>query len=119
MTKLGNINLFVRDVAKSLQFYTEVLELSQSVERSELPHFALLEAGSCTITLQDAATPGFVSGDSVSVELGFEVMDIASVRQRFEKWSLDVSQVQQMGWGSGFDAYDLDGHRLTIYRMRE
>ncbi|AGY56855.1 hypothetical protein [Gloeobacter kilaueensis] len=70
------------------------------------------------MTLQDASVPGAAFGISDSVELGFAVEDVEAVRQRFKEQAIEVGDVQQMGWGEGFDAVDPDGHRLTFYRMR-
>ena len=118
-TRLGNINLFVRDVARSADFYTDVLGLEFNHERSHPPSFALLEAGSCTITLQDANTPGASFGASDSVELGFIVDDLETIRELLQQWGMDVDPIQHMGWGSGIDLRDEDGHRLTLYIMRD
>ena len=118
MSRLGNINLFVRDVARAKQFYVQALGLVEDQERSAPPGFALLQAGNCTITLQDATAPGAKFGSADSIELGFEVEDVEAACQRLQAMGAQVSDVQQMGWGGGFDALDLDGHRLTIYKMR-
>ncbi len=117
--RLGNINLFVRDVQKARDFYVQGLGLVEDAERSHSPGFVLLRAGECTITLQDATAPGASFTPTESVELGFEVDDTTLVREKLEKAGAKVSAPQQMGWGSGFDAFDLDGHRLTVYRMNE
>ena len=118
-TALGNINLFVRDIARSKQFYTTILGLRELVERSAAPSFYLLDAGGCTLTLQDSSTPGAAFEVGSSVELGFAVEDVEAVRSAMQAWGADVSEVQQMGWGGGFDGHDPDGHRLTIYRMHK
>lgn len=119
MARLGNINLFVRDIAQARRFYTEALGLTEMPERSAPPSFALLDAGGCTITLQDAAATGAIFGSSDSVELGFAVADVEAAGAALRAWGVEVSAVQQMGWGSGLDARDPDGYRLTVYRMRE
>lgn len=118
-TTLGNINLYVQDIERTRQFYTEIMGLVENKERSFPPTFILLEAGGCTLTLQDASAPGAVIEKSDSVELGFVVEDVEAVREQLKKRGIEVSNVQEMGWGGGFDAIDPDGHRLTIYRMRD
>ncbi|HRC77565.1 MAG TPA: VOC family protein [Kouleothrix sp.] len=117
-TTLGNVNLFVRDIEQAKRFYVEGVGLVEDVERSHPPSFALLRAGACTLTLQDASAPGAQFEPSRSVELGFAVDDIEATRERLAARGATVSDVEQMGWGGGFDALDPDGHRLTIYRMR-
>lgn len=117
-TTLGNVNLFVRDIERARRFYVEALGLIEDHERSAPPSFVLLNAGGCTLTLQDAATPGSDFGPAASVELGFAVDDVAAARERLQAWGGAVSELQHMGWGDGFDASDPDGHRLTLFRMR-
>ncbi len=57
-------------------------------------------------------------GADDSIELGFAVDDLAMVRSRLQAGGSAISEIQAMGWVSGFDATDPDGHRLTFYRMR-
>lgn len=114
--RLENVNLFVRDIAQARRFYVEALGLEEDQERSAPPGFVLLRAGSCTLTLQDGSAPGADFSPAASVELGFAVDDVEAARERLLAWGGQVSPVQRMGWGSGFDAADLEGHRLTIYR---
>jgi catechol 2,3-dioxygenase-like lactoylglutathione lyase family enzyme len=118
-TTLGNVNLFVRDLEQAKRFYTEGIGLVEDTERSHPPSFVLLQAGESTLTLQDASSPGAAFEPVASIELGFRVDNVDEVRTRLQAWNTVVSDVQHMGWGSGFDAVDPDGHRLTVYRMRE
>ena len=118
-TTLGNVNLFVRDIEQARRFYVDGLGLVENTERSAPPSFVLLNAGDCTITLQDAAAPGAAFEAAASIELGFTVDDIEQARQRLRARGDTVSETQQMGWGAGFDGADPDGHRITVYRMRE
>ncbi|MCB0076976.1 MAG: VOC family protein [Anaerolineales bacterium] len=118
-TVLGNVNLFVQDLEAAKRFYVEGLGLQADEERSHPPSFVLLRAGHCTLTLQDATPPGAAFGPAASVELGFAVEDVAALHRRLADYGATVSDLQQMGWGGGFDATDQEGHRLTIYRMAE
>lgn len=117
-TRLGNVNVFVHDIEQAKRFYVEGIGLVEDKERSQPPAFVLLQAGECTLTLQDASAPGAVIEASRGIELGFAVEDVEAVQARLANWGATVSEIQQMGWGGGFDAADPDGHRLTIYRMR-
>lgn len=119
MSRLGNINLFVNHVENSVQFYANVFELTLNPERSVLPHFALLDAGNCTLTLQDGESPEAILGQTGSVEIGFEVEDIDATRKRLIAYGINLDTTQQMGWGRGFSVTDPDGHRLTVYQMFE
>lgn len=98
--------------------HAEGLGLVEDTQRSHPPSFVLFRAGGSTLTLQDASAPGAAFGTSTGIELGFAVDDLADVRARLQARNTPVSDIQQMGWGSGFDAVDPDGHRLTMYRMR-
>ena len=118
-TFLGNINLVVSDVGQSLQFYTEVLGLMADEARSNLPGFALLRAGGCTLTLQDGPELGVELSPAESVELGFAVDDVEAVRARLVDYGLEVGEIQQMGWGASLDLRDEDGYRLTVYKLRD
>ena len=118
-TELNTVNLFVKDVARATSFYTEVLGLTLDSERSEPPAFALLRAGPCTLTLQDASVPGAQLGAADSVELGFAVDDVQAVAERLAAWGMAVGQIQQMGWGTALEARDEDGHRMNVLKMRE
>jgi catechol 2,3-dioxygenase-like lactoylglutathione lyase family enzyme len=117
-TQLGNVNLFVTDIARARRFYVEALGLVEDTERSAPPSFVLLRAGEVTLTLQDGSAPGAIVGQPEGVELGFVVDNVTTIRDQIAAFGGTVSAVQEMGWGGGFDATDPDGHRLTIYRMR-
>ncbi len=116
---VSNINLYVRDVEASVRFYVDVLDLRHDAERSHPPGFALLRSGDLTITLQGPDAPGSVFGQSGSFELGFETDDIPKLRDRLAAAGSEVTPIQTMGWGSGFDAKDPDGFRLAIFRKRD
>lgn len=93
-TSLGNINLFVKDVNRAQQFYTDIIGLSVNNERSAPPSFILLQAGSCTLTLQDGSTPGAILSPADSVEIGFAVDDVEVVRERLKNYGMEVGEVQ-------------------------
>lgn len=112
--RLSHINLFVADVDRSARFYATVFELSWD-EKSVSPGFAYLDGGGFALTLQSADTPGAVIGQADSAELGFETDDLAAIGDRLTAAGAEVGPVQIMGWGSGFDARDLDGFRLSIF----
>lgn len=115
-TKLGNVNLFVRDIERSKRFFIDAIGLVEDLELSAPPSFILLKAGGCNLTLQDGTNPGANFETAASIELGFEVDDLEAVRSRLEAWDIAMSDLQQMDWGGGFDARDPDGHRLSIFR---
>ncbi|BAZ14921.1 hypothetical protein NIES4071_67910 [Calothrix sp. NIES-4071] len=113
---LSNINLFVKDINSAKLFYTKALCLVENTKLSAVPSFILLNADACKITLQDSSAPGAATGKADSVELGFEVEDVEAARKRLLEWGVEVTEIQQMGWGGEFYATDPDGHRPTIFR---
>ena len=115
-TRLSNINLFVADVDRSARFYAAAFGLRRDDERSAPPGFAYLDGGTISLTLQSADAPGAILGQAESVEIGFEADDLAGLRLALERQGVAVSATQEMGWGSGFDARDPDGTRLTVFR---
>ena len=116
--RLSNLNLFVADVDRSARFYATVCGLRWDGESSAAPGFAYLDGGGISLTLQGPEAPGAVLGQAESVEIGFETDDLAAVRVALEAAGVEVSPTQSMGWGSTFDARDLDGYRLTVYTKR-
>ena len=119
---LANINLFVQDVPRSVQFYQEVVGLILDTDRSVLPGFALLRGANetgATLTLQNAnQTPGALSGMPDGIEIGFAVEDVEEARNKADTLGASPSPVQQMGWGDAFDARDPDNFRITVFKMR-
>ena len=115
---LGNINLFVRDIARAREFYVTLLGLTEDTERSAPPDFVLIQAGSVTLTLQNEKADGAAFGSAESIEIGFAVDDVQAIYDKLSTAGVEVSGLQTMGWGSGFDARDPDRHRLTFYTMR-
>lgn len=123
---LANINLFVQNVPRSVEFYQKVVGLVLDTERSVLPNFALLRGadgetggGGTTLTLQNASqTPGAASGPCDGVEIGFAVDDVEAARDRAEALGGSPSPIQQMGWGTAWDGRDVDNFRITLYKMR-
>lgn len=114
--KLNNINLIVRDVQRSKDFYIEVLGL-EDTPRSSPPDFAVLDAGQVTLQLQQADGLG-ESPNPGSVELSFEVEDVAATLQKLRTAKAQgVSKPKTEPFGSMFDARDPDGYRLNFYAL--
>lgn len=97
----------------------EGLGLEEIPELSTPPSFILLQAGGCTLTLQDKTAPGYSDQGGESIELGFAVGDVEATAGQLQGFGVLVGPLQQIGGGIGFEARDPDGHRLTIYRLRE
>lgn len=115
---LSNINLFVRDIAVSQQFYADSLGLTLNEDMSAPPHRVVFNAGGCTLSLQAAEALGEAPSATEGVELGFEVDNIAAMWDRVSRQAASVGEFQTMGWGSAFELRDPDGHRLVVYQRK-
>ena len=118
--RMSNINLLVRDVYASKQFYTTVLGLTEPEERDGPPTMALLYAGGCTLSLQDAEAIGRTPSASEGIELGFEVEDVDAAWRAMRAAGANVlGEPVEQSFGRTFDARDPDGHRLVIFRLND
>lgn len=119
--KVGMISLYVRDVAASTKFYTEVVGFQLQAEVSNA-EFALGQlAGGPNLTLRSlnqlpAGTPATAGG----VELHFEVEDIQAAWQEWKRKQVaGLTDITDMGAGLNFSAKDPDGHALNVYRLHD
>lgn len=118
-TRINNINLLVRDVQAAKTFYTTVLGLAEPEERGGPPTMALLLAGGCTISLQDADAMGLAPAACEGIELGFEVEDVDAAWQAMQAAGAEVlGEPVDQSFGRTFDARDPDGHRLVIFHLK-
>lgn len=114
--KLASINLQVADPERSRGFYVDALGMVEDVERSHRPSFIYLRSDGCDLTLAmaleaDGAEP------SRTMELGFEVDDLAAMRARLDALGHRDVRPQSMGWGEALELHDADGHRVVIYSL--
>ena len=111
---LATINLEVRNLEKSARFYTEVLGMTENLQRSHPPGFRYFESNTAHLTLQNS------NGQPVgkSSELGFACDDLEEVAARLKTFGVQDYTEQKMGWGSAIETCDPDGHRIIIYRMQ-
>ena len=116
--RLSNINLFVADVARSVEVFVNALGMEYDQDRSAAPGFAFLRGGELSLTLQCVDTPGAVLDQSASVEIGFETDDLSQVKSALEAEGVEVQPIQGMGWGTAFDARDPNGIRLTVFTKK-
>jgi catechol 2,3-dioxygenase-like lactoylglutathione lyase family enzyme len=107
------IALGVRDIARSIQFYTETLGLELAGKPGEV---TLLRAGDVTIVLNHPL--GVAAGDAIvgAVEIIFPVAGVAASHEdlagRGCNFTHQPHEVMPGLWAATFT--DPDGHRLTI-----
>jgi len=117
-TKLGHAHIFVRDVEKSKEFYSEMLGLR--VTESEHGRWAFLSSGDAhhelALSQVGADAPGPVDGGVGLFHLGFDAADksdFARIIQRLLDHNVDIDPVDhRISWGVYFS--DPDGNRLEV-----
>jgi len=117
-TKLASINLEVADPEQSKRFYLDVLGMVEDTRRSHPPGFVYLRSDGYDMTL---ASPQQVSGaePSRTMELGFEVDDLAAMKAHLAVGGTRDYREESMGWGEALELRDHDGHRVLIYAFKE
>ena len=116
MIKLHTVNLEVADPTASKRFYTEALGMIENPQRSHLPDFVYLESASCHLTL---AKREHANGEpcSPTMELGFLVDDLATLKANLMEKNVNGFRPQTMGWGDVIEGHDPDGHRVIVYSL--
>jgi hypothetical protein len=94
----------------------DALGMIEDVGRSHPPAFVYLRSDGCDVTL---ATPQQAAGaqPSPTIELGFEVDDIAVMRAHLSALGIPDYREESMGWGEALELRDSDGHRVVIYSI--
>lgn len=112
--KLATVNLEVTDIDRSKRFYRDVLGMNEDDRRSHAPDFVYLRSPGCDVTL--ASPPGSVGATpSHTIEIGFEVDNIAAMRDHLCALGIRSYRQELMGWGEALELRDPDGHRVLVY----
>ena len=116
-TKLATINLQVANPERSKRFYLDVLGMVEDTERSHAPVFIYLQSNGCDITL---ATPQEAHGaqPSRTIELGFEVDDIAAMKTHLSACGVRNYREESMGWDQALELRDNDRYQVLIYSLK-
>ena len=117
-TRLATINLQVADPHRSKRFYLDVLGMAEDARRSHPPTFVYLRSDGCDVTI---ATPPEATGaqPSRTIELGFEVDDLAAMKAHLSALGIADYREESMGWGQALELRDHDGHRVLVYSFNE
>jgi catechol 2,3-dioxygenase-like lactoylglutathione lyase family enzyme len=116
--KLASINLQVADPQRSKRFYVDVLGMVEDARRSHAPNFFYLCSDGCDVTLA-APQESYGAQPSRTIELGFEVDDIAAMKAHLAARGIRDHREESMGWGRALELRDDDGHRVVIYSFEE
>ena len=115
--KFATLNLEVRDVWRSVAFYTRVLGMQIDGGRSHPPTFAYLNSSGCALTLttlHEAEAPE----PSRTVEFGYETDDLAGFKERLAPLGITEVSTRTMDWGNAIELKDPDGHRVIVYEFK-
>lgn len=113
LSTIGHIMLGIRDLATSLEFYTETLGMKLVFKTEEM---AFLEAGNVTLVLSKSLAD--VSDEVVgATELVFAVEDVTDAHRQLSargvKFINEPRQVTDRDWAANF--VDPNGHRLSVF----
>jgi predicted enzyme related to lactoylglutathione lyase len=116
--KPGIVILVTRDLQQARSFYVEKLSLPVIEPLSSPTFITIGTAGDCQIALQ-SATAG-QTAEPGNTELGFEVDDVDAVWHEWKARGVTtMTDPADMPFGRAFDAQDPDGHRLSVYALKE
>ena len=121
LSKISNVMLGVRELARSVAFYRDRLGLAVQFE---IPGFAFLHAGGVTLCLSESLARTLAQPDQPlagvselvfavdDIEVGFEALSARGV-----KFTHNPHHVTEAQWAANFE--DPDGHRLSIFGPRD
>jgi catechol 2,3-dioxygenase-like lactoylglutathione lyase family enzyme len=112
MSKLGSVNLIVKNIGDSERFYVDVLGLTVDEERTNRPSFVLLRASNCMIILQDGSNIDPVPDSPI--EIAFQVDNLAALQQKLGSQAV----IREMGWAKAIETTDPDRIRLNFYQSQ-
>jgi predicted enzyme related to lactoylglutathione lyase len=120
---LGFVILYVRDMDKAKEFYTQTLGLPV-VEEISGPNFVTVRpTGGSLLALQDKAASVLPPGKETqpgSVELSFAVDNVDDTWQHWKEKGVEiVTDPTDMPFGRYFMAKDPEGHYLSAYRFAQ
>jgi predicted enzyme related to lactoylglutathione lyase len=118
MTTPNMILLYVREPAKSVEFYSDILN-KEPVEAS--PTFSMFQMNDSTMLglwAKHAVQPE-VTSSAGSTELGVHMEDRATVEATHTSWksrNIPIAQAPtKLDFGYTFVGLDPDGHRLRVF----
>ncbi len=109
--------LRVQDLAKARRFYHETLGFAIDEAQSD-PQFVMLKTtGPALLALEDVSAQPQKAAPAGGVEVGLLVGDVDRVWQDWKAKGVNVlTPPQDLPFGRSFEARDLEGHSLNVYR---
>ena len=119
MIHLDHLTIFVADVARSREWYTQRIGLKLEFEIPGANVAALQDDGGLTLYVEKARQPG----GAASCVLTFRVADVeAKCRELTDCGVMLAAQPQKLFWGYGAELRDPDGYLIRVWdeiSMRE
>ena len=110
VSRINVVYLYVRDVARSLAFYRDVLGIP--LEGDE--HWAeATTANGVRFALHAAETD--VELGSGTLRVDFEVADIEEAAARLRAAGVETGEIERDDWGAACEFVDPDGYRLHLF----
>jgi len=110
----AKVTLMVKDVERSVKFYTEVLGLRQTVRFGN--EWVEVEAPGTVIALHPNRK-GRISPPPQTISIGFQVKDLDGTAAKLEKKGVTMTRVDE-GFLRRADFTDPDGHLLYLMEVR-
>jgi lactoylglutathione lyase len=113
VTRINVVYLYVRDVARSVAFYRDVLGIPLRAEPAD-PDWAEATLDGVRFALHRAHGDAELGSGTVRVDL--EVEDIDAAADRVRAAGVEVGEVERESWGVACEFVDPDGYRLHLFQ---
>lgn len=120
MQLVGSV-LYVSDIAKSVEFYSDLFAVKPVHQSDDFALFELAQGQQLRLWQQDEVKPSIPDEDKGGVknscELAFDAGGVDVLNTLYEKLNTCTNILQplcQMSFGKAFTATDPDGHRLRF-----
>lgn len=110
VSRINVVYLYVRDMARSLAFYRDVLGIPLAGDDRWAE---ATTANGVRFALH--AVDGEVELGSGTVRFDFEVDDIGEAAARLLEQGVEVGQIERHDWGAACELVDPDGYRLHLF----
>ena len=117
--EVGLLTVFVRNLERARQFYTEVLGLDL-IEDLTFGSVVMLRPQRGPLIALEFDVQMFTPGaDPVGVEIGIAVQDLDAVWERWQAYGTRVINVpHEFALGRVFVGQGPEGHRLRVYQLK-
>ena len=111
VSRLNVVYLYVRDVGRSRDFYSDLLGIP--LEGDE--HWQEADLGGTRFALHEWHD-GVGEPSSGTVHLGFEVADLDTAMRELREAGVEPGEVTRDIWGAAVDVVDPDGYRVHLFQ---